>query len=501
MSESKAWLCTVCGYVHHDDEPPEMCPACGATADLFVLKEPENPVVKTPVSDSWRCLNCEYIYQGECPPEDGCPICGAADDRFEAYDTEAIGAPSKLGEGEKIVIIGAGIAGVSAAEAIRERSYLAEIEIISNDKEYPYYRLNLTRYLAGEVFKDSLFLRPERWYEENKIGIRLESEVCQIDPVNKRIALKDGNYVGYTKLIIASGAHAFMPPFAGSHKGNIALLRHKSDADQILKMSKRGTKCVCVGGGILGLEAAGALARRSVEVTVIEGHGWLLPRQLNKTAGDILEKHAESLGIKFIKNVRVKEFVGDENAYEILLDDNTEIHADFFIVTTGVRSNTYFARKAGLTVDRGIVADDYLTTSDPEILVAGDACQHRGTVYGIWGPAMLQGQIAGANALGEKLRFDGIPRSNMLKVLNFDLFSIGYVNPDDAGCETFEEVSAKKYCYFVFRDNRMIGSITLGDTSLSAEIKHAIENKTDFSDILCDKPSAQKIVNILTPQP
>ena len=103
--------------------------------------------------------------------------------------------------------------------------------------------------------------------------------------------------------------------------------------------------------------------------------------------------------------------------------------------------------------------------------------------------------------IGEKLKFDGIPRSNMLKVLNFDLFSIGYVNPDDAGCETFEEISGNNYSYFVFRDNRLIGSITLGDTSLSAEIKHAIEDKTDFSDVLCDEPSARKIINILTPQP
>ncbi len=496
MSETKSWVCTVCGYVHHGDAPPDGCPICGAPADLFIEKEPAAPVVeKKTAAESWRCLNCEYIHNGDAPPVDGCPVCAAKPDRFEAMQAktaETTGADT--GAGEKIVIIGAGIAGVSAAEAIREKSVAAGIELLSNDCDYPYYRLNLTRYLAGDITDDSLLLQSEKWYDENRILIRLNTEVDQIDRENKKVHLKNGAVVDYTKLIIASGAHAFMPPFAGSNKKNIFLLRHKRDADNIFKLSEKSRKCVCIGGGILGLEAAGALAARGLDVTVIEGHGWLLPRQLNKTGGDILEAHAEKQGIKFIKQARIKEFIGDESAHEVLLDNGDAVQGDFFIISTGIRSNTYFARKSGLTVDRGVIVDDYLRTSDDSIWAAGDVCQHRGTVYGIWGPAMFQGKIAGQNALGEGVEFEGIARSNMLKVLNFDLFSIGFINPEDAGYDIYEAVTGTDYSYFVFRDNHLVGAITLGDTSLSAEIKHAIEQKVDFSDILSDDPSAQKII-------
>ena len=499
MNTGTIWVCSVCGYVHHGDEPPKMCPVCGATPDLFTLKQEASSAVEEPVTDSWRCLNCEYIHIGDNPPEPCCPVCGAKPERFEPYAKTATQSGADIGTDEKIVIIGAGIAGVSATEAIREKSASAEIVLISNDQIAPYYRLNLTRYLAGEVDNNTLFLKPEGWYRENNIELRLKTEVDQIDRDNKKVHLKNGEAVGYTKLIIASGAHAFMPPFAGSNKDNISLLRHKRDADAILALINSGSKCVCIGGGILGLETAGALAQRGVDVTVIEGHGWLLPRQLNQAGGDILENHAASMGIKFIKQGKVKEFVGDESAYEILLDSGESIQADFFIVSTGIRPNTYFARKAGLTVDRGVIVNDYLQASDPSIWSAGDACQHRGTLYGIWGPALFQGKIAGLNALGEGIEFEGIPRSNMLKVLNFDLFSIGFVNPQDAGYEICEEICGSNYSYFVFRDNHMIGAITLGDSSLSAEIKHAIEKKTDFSDILSDEPSAQKIINKLKP--
>lgn len=497
MDNIKTWVCNVCGYVHHGETPPENCPVCGAPAELFSLKEDSNmPAKPEDKPSAWRCLNCEFIHEGAAPPEPTCPVCGAPQDRFEPFKTEKDSTLIEAAD-EKIIIIGAGIAGMSAAEAVREKSREAPVSLFSNDSIPPYYRLNLTRYLAGETEEKNLPLKPEEWYKENAITLKLNSEVCEIDNGEKFIRLKNGETYNYTKLIIASGSHAFMPPFPGSNKKNIIMMRHKRDADAILEAAANGAKCICIGGGILGLETAAALAKRNVDVTVIEGHGWLLPRQLNKAGGDILEKYAENMGIKFIKAVRVKEFIGDETAGEVLLEDGSSISGDLFIITTGVRSNTYFARKAGLEVNKGIIVNDYLKTSDDNIWAAGDVCEHRGVTYGAWGPAQFQGTMAGMNALGINAEFHGIPRSNILKVMGLDLFSIGKILPEDASCIEIKENKNDNYYCFFLKDNYLIGTILIGDTSISAKVKNAIEQKIDFSEAMEYDRSLEKILKIL----
>jgi nitrite reductase (NADH) large subunit len=397
------------------------------------------------------------------------------------------------------VIIGAGIAGVSAAETIRKKTSKPSITLLSNDPIEPYYRLNLTRYLAGETEENDLPLKPKGWYEQNSIKLELNSEAAEIDRKEKLVKLKNGKTRKYSKLIITSGSHAFMPPFPGSNKKNVIMLRHKQNADAILKTCEKGAKCVCVGGGILGLETAAALAKRNLDVTVIEGYGWLLPRQLNKSAGNILETYASNMGIKFIKSAIIKEFIGDENAGEVLLEDGTSIRGDIFIIATGVRSNTYLARKAGLEVNKGIIVDDHMKTSDDEIWAAGDASEHRGINYGTWGPAQFQGEIAALNSIGMNAEFHGIPRSNILKVMGVDLFSIGQIQSEDASCIQIEENKNNNYYCFFLKDNYLIGTILIGDTSISAKVKNAIEEKTDFSEAMKYDRSLEKILTILNP--
>lgn len=487
----KAWICTVCGYVHQGDIPPENCPICGATSDLLKEKA-QTPLPPPVVPVAFRCLNCEYIHPGRTAPE-RCPVCDAPAERFEPYEPPQKTTSNASDRVEKIVIVGAGIAGLSAAEAIREQSAAAEITMVSNDAEIPYYRLNLTRYLAGEIDDAFLPIKAAAWYEQNRIRLLLREEVCSIDRGGKTVKVKSGTVLPYTKLIVASGAHAFMPPFDGADKTNIVSLRGKEDADRILAAAARSEHCVCIGGGVLGLETAGALARRGLKVTVLEGHEWLLPRQLNRTAGELLEKYASNLGIEFAKAVHVSRFVGDGRAEAVELDNGGRIAGDLFIVTTGVRENTYFARQSELHVDRGIIVNDLLQSNDPDIFAAGDVTQHRGVSYGTWGPAQIQGGIAGANALGRNEAFIGLPRANMLKVLNYDMFSIGTIKADDGSYFALEEKRNGNYYYLLFRDGKLRGSILLGDTSLAAVIKEAIEAQEDFSAVTPES-SAEKVL-------
>jgi len=163
----------------------------------------------------------------------------------------------------------------------------------------------------------------------------------------------------------------------------------------------------------------------------------------------------------------------------------------------GIRSNSSLARQAGLQVSQGVVVDNLLRSSHPDVFAVGDVAEHRGVTYGLWGPAQFQGTIAGMNAAGGQVEFAGIPRSNSLKVLGIDMYSIGQVSPEDGSYLQAEEESGGIYRSFLFRDNRLVGAILLGDTAVSAAAKKAIENRVDCSALLHGQPGAGDVLDFL----
>jgi len=265
-------------------------------------------------------------------------------------------------------------------------------------------------------------------------------------------------------------------------------------------MDLAGKDCLCVGGGLLGLETAGALVKRGARVTLVEGHGWLLPRQLNRRAGEILARLVQSSGIKLRTKARVREIKGDERVHGVQLDDGSLLNTDLLVVATGIRSNSYLGRMTGLDVNEGIVVDNLLQTSCPDVFAAGDVAEHHGCVYGTWGPSQYQGSIAGMNAVGANVEFGGIPRSNALKVLRLELFSIGQIEPVDGSYEIIEKEIEGKFFEFVFRDSHLVGAILLGDAGLAAGVKKAVESKLDFSSLLAKHPSAGDVLEFLVEQ-
>ena len=223
----------------------------------------------------------------------------------------------------------------------------------------------------------------------------------------------------------------------------------------------------------------------------------MLPRQLNKKAGDILAKHVNNSGIKLLTKARTQEILGDERVQGVLLEDGSVIDSDLVIVTTGIRSNSYLGRMAGLDVNHGIVVDNFLSTSHPDVFAAGDIAEHRGCVYGTWAPAQYQGSIAGMNAVGTKTEFAGISRSNTLKVLELELFSIGQIEAEDGSFETIDSETDDSFFRFVFHDNHLVGSILLGDAKISAKVKNALDSKFDFSDLLERHPVAKEVTQFI----
>lgn len=488
--KNERWCCTVCGYLHLGASAPDCCPICGATPDLFEISTlaVDPPVKRTP--DRWRCLNCDFVHEGSGAPE-FCPVCGVGCDQFEAVEREELAAFDAEMTGA-IVIIGGGIAGLSAAEAARDSAPGAAITLITQEPALPYFRLNLTRYLAGEVGAEELPIHPESWYAERGLGVLTGVEVTAIDPTARKIALKGRPDLHYDRLVLTMGAHPSVPTMAGVHRKNVVTLRTCRDAEEILTHSLKAARCVVIGGGVLGLETAAALVRRKVQVTLVEGFEWLLPRQLGREAGERLADEARAQGIALKCGEKIRELDGDERVRSVILESGEVLPADFVIITAGVRSNSYLARLAGLEVKGGVVVDQQLRTSDRGIYAAGDLTEHRGVLYGTWAPAQFQGAIAGRNAAGGEVIFAGIPRSNSLKVLGVDLFSIGQIHPDDASYQLFEEIG-EHYYLFVFRDCRLVGAILIGDMSQVPTIKRLVETQANCSDLLAGATSAQQI--------
>lgn len=392
------------------------------------------------------------------------------------------------------IIIGGGIAGVSAAEAIREVDKIGRIILICKEAELPYYRMNLTRYLAGDIHVSALPLHPDDWYRSQAVELMLNTSVDSINPATKEVSLVRNGKLSYDKLILANGAQPFVPPFPGRDLKGVWSVRTHSDADNILYCCVPPIRVVCIGGGLLGLENAGALAKRGADVTVIETFDWLLPRQLPKEGGKQLEKLILKMGIKVVTGGKVKEMRGEGAVRAVAFEDGSELPAELVLITTGVAADTDLAKAAGLKVNKGVVVDEQMRTSEPDIFAAGDISECNGKLYGLWMPAKAQGTVAGHNAAGKNDVFPEMPPSAKLKVLGIDLFSIGQIAPTDPNDVLISEAIGEDFTGFVLRDGKLIGASLLGDVSLAAEVKEAVNTGMVFSSE-ADKPLTVAAIN------
>jgi nitrite reductase (NADH) large subunit len=324
----------------------------------------------------------------------------------------------------------------------------------------------------------------------------MQGDCVAIDRSAKEVVLRDERRITYDRLILANGSHPFVPPLLGATREGVHTFRTLQDTKALLAHAAPGKRCVCIGGGLLGLEAAGALRKRGCEVVVLEGFGWLLPRQLAEPAGRMLQSHLVGLGIEVHCDVRVKELVGDECVRAVKLHDDTEIAADFVVLATGVRPNSYLARRCGLEVEKGVVVNDRMETSDPSIYAVGDLVEHRGQVPGLWPFSYAHGAVAGANAAGGSAEFHGMPASNQLKVLDVHAFSVGQIQPLDGSYRLHESTDEGGYVRLVCRDGRLVGANLYGDATLAAELREAVESGKqilELTDLMKKMPALREM--------
>jgi nitrite reductase (NADH) large subunit len=380
----------------------------------------------------------------------------------------------------KAVIIGNGLAGTMAAKTLRELDAQAEVVVFAEER-HPYYpRPNLVEYIAGKLPYERIFAFSEEWKVRQKIDIRLGTPVRKIHPQSREVELDAGRREPYDALLIANGASSFVPPIKGADIRGVFSLRTLDDAKAIIDYVQENRRVIIIGGGLLGLEIARAIRSRGAEVEVVEFFDRLLPRQLDAQGASLLRSQVESLGIRVRLGVITEEILGPGEVRGIRLKGGAEVSAEMAVIAAGVRPNLGLPQDAGLATDRGLVVDDRLRTSHPQVFAAGDSIQHRGKLYGIIPASFDQARAAAYNMLGQEKKYEGTVPANTLKVVGLYVTSLGLANPEGQGYEEIRKTNKEEGIYkkVVLQDGVLVGAIWMGTKKGVSEISRAVMAKT-----------------------
>jgi len=439
-----------------------------------------NPKV---IVKKWICIVCNEVFEGVNPPEE-CPACGATSEQFEEYYADVVTFNSDF-DGT-VLIIGNCAAGVSAAEAIRIRNKKVNISLISDEKESGYYRPMLSPYISNTHDKNTFYLRDEAWYKDNNISVKLDTKVTDIDTKSNLVTIDDQSSIKYDYLVLANGSSSFVPPIKGANKQNVFTLRNVNDAN-IIKSSINNLKsCVVIGGGLLGLEAAFELRQSGLDVTVIEFADRILPRQLDAYGSKVLYNQIIKTGIHLKLTDSVTEINGNDKVENITLKSGNAIDCDMVLISTGARSNIDICKDTNIKTDRGIVIDNSMKTNIDNIYAAGDVAQYRDELYQIWSVAIEQGKIAGANVAGDHLSYETPITPYILNSMNTEVFSIGEFDVMDSDIVKSIIITQTPDVYekFVFENNILIGGVLVGDISKSTILIKGLESNLSIEGFL-----------------
>ncbi len=381
---------------------------------------------------------------------------------------------------KRYVIIGNGVAGVTAASEIRAADPEGQITIFSEEPEPFYYRVRLPEVLSGQVEANKVVIHPINWFRENQLELLLGETAVEVDLMAREVQGSQGSRIGYDALLLATGARSFIPPVPGADKAGVFALRSVADARSITARAGLIESVILIGGGLLGLEAGYGLSRLGLKIQVVEFFDRLLPRQMDPAGAARLQKILEGMGFSFYLGARAKEIIGTGEAEGLLLEDGQTLKSGLVLFSAGIRPNLDLAKAMGLDTDKGVTVDDHLRTSQDDVWAAGDLVEHRQRLYGIWPAAKDQGVVAGKNMAGDDVVYEGTVMSNSLKVVGVDLTSAGEIDADsEYEAAVYEDENA--YRKIVLDQGRIIGFIFFGLTQGVKECQAAMEKRLDVS--------------------
>ncbi len=387
---------------------------------------------------------------------------------------------------EKLVIIGNGMAPGRALEKLFELAPgKFDITIFNAEPRVNYDRIMLSPVLSGEKSFEDIVIHGDAWYVENGITLYKGCKVETIDREQKMVTATNGITESYNRLIIATGSVPFIISVPGNNLAGVVTYRDLDDVNTMMIAAKARGRAVIIGGGLLGLEAAAGLNEQGMDVTVVHVHPTLMERQLDPAAGYLLGTAIKARGIKVVTSANTKQILGDKRVTGVELSDGTILPADLVVMAVGIRPNGWLAKEAGLAVNRGIVVDSQMRTSDPSIYALGECVEVGGQCFGLVAPLYDM-----ANVLAEQLAdqkpegFVPVATATRLKVTGINLYSAGdFAEGEDREEIVLRDAAAGVYKRLILRDHRIIGAVLYGDTADGPWFYDMLKRSVDTSEM------------------
>ncbi len=391
---------------------------------------------------------------------------------------------------ERLVVIGNGMAGMRTVEELLKRNPLRyDVTVFGAEPHVNYDRIMLSSVLAGEKDLGDIIINSLAWYAENGIRLFAGDPVVAIDRAAKTVRSESGRVEPYDRLLLATGSKPIVPPIPGLELSGVCAFRDIADIEQMIGAAQRYRRAIVIGGGLLGLEAANGLLKRGMSVAVVHLMDTLMERQLDATAGKLLQHCLDERGLNFFTDGQTEEIFGDGRVEGVRLADGRHVPGDLVVMAIGIRPNIDLARKAGLQVNRGVSVYDDMRTSDPEIFAVGECVEHRGTTYGLVAPLYEMAKVCAEHLAGDETvtaAYAGSVLATKLKVTGIDVFSAGnFLGGEDCNAITFQDTARQVYKKLVLRDGRLDGVVLYGevvDSSWYLDLLRKREDITAFKD-------------------
>lgn len=393
---------------------------------------------------------------------------------------------SKHASRENLVVVGNGMAGMRTVdELLKLDPTRYDITVFGAEPHVNYDRIMLSSVLAGEKSIEEIEINSREWYEQNHIALHAGDAVVAIDAAARTVTSASGVVVSYDRLLLATGSIPLVPPIPGLKLPGVCTFRDIKDVDTMITAAATQQRAVVIGGGLLGLEAAWGLKRRGMEVAVVHLMPTLMERQLDVTAGRLLQRDLTERGLNFFTDGQTEQVTGTEHVTGVRLADGREAPADLVVVAIGIRPEISLAKAAGLDVNRGIVVADNMSTTDPNIFAVGECVEHRGQCFGLVAPLWDQAKVAAHHlAGGDELLFSPQATATRLKITGIDVFSAGLLNAGEDEEEiVLNDARRGAYRKLVLRAGKVVGTVLYGDVSDGAWYYELLRKGTDVSDI------------------
>ncbi len=368
---------------------------------------------------------------------------------------------------EPLVIIGNGMAAARLCEELSQRALgRYAIAVVGKEPRLAYNRVLLSSVLAGEVSANDITVKPADWWRKHGMTLCYGTAATAVDIAARTVTLEDNTTLQFGKLVFATGSRAVRLPIAGADLPGVLTFRDLADTESLVRAARRGSRAVVIGGGLLGIEAAYGLAKAGVTVTLVHLMDRLMERQLDVRAAAMLKRAVEAKGIDVKLETATVRVVGHERAEAVELKDGSFLPADTVVIAVGIAPNAEIARSANLTVNRGIVVGDDLSTSDPNVFAIGECAEHRGVCYGLVEPANEQARVLAERFAGRDTRYSGSVNATNLKVSGVHVFSAGdFVGAPGTESITLADAGLGTYRKLVIEGGRLAGAVLYGDTA------------------------------------